>query len=182
MRSHIAAKLLEATKSFEGRFMIGAHVRHPSHAVEQPGLAVPGVEVYLERIRSLLRDRHIPEDSSGWGLFLATDQDRVLARFRDQFGDRVTAFQSFRRTTAEEDNRFQALAPTEQARDGNQLQHLVAADSGSWSTAMAEEVLLDALALSQCSAVLHVVSNVATAVAFMNPGVQMELLLAGDSR
>ena len=177
VRPHIAARLSEATNSFDGRFMIGAHVRHPSHLVEQPGHAMPRVDMYLERIRSLLRHRHLPEESSEWGIFLATDQDRVLARFQDEFGDHLTAFRGFRRTRAEEDQRFDALPATEQAREGNQLQHLVAADSESWSTAMAEEVLLDALALSQCAAVLHVVSNVATAVAFMNPGVEMELLL-----
>jgi glycosyltransferase involved in cell wall biosynthesis len=179
VRPHLAVQLAQATDRFDGRYMIGAHVRHPSHVVEQPGHAMPEIGMYLNRIRSLLRDRHLPEEGDAWGLFLATDQRRVLARFQDEFGDRVVAFPNFRRTTEEEDDRFEALTAAEQAKEGNQLQHLVAADPGSWGTRMAEEVLLDALALAQCSAVLHVVSNVATAVAFMNPAVQMELMLPG---
>ncbi len=179
---HLLGQVEAETRSFEGRFMIGAHVRHPSHAVEQPGGAVPTFESYVDRVKALLRSRDLPLDSDGWGVFRATDQDRVVVRFQEEFGDRVHAFHGVRRTRSEEDQRFEGLAAADQIRDGNQLQHLVAADRSSWSPTMAEEVLRDALVLARCKVLLHVVSNVATAVAFMNPSLEMELMLPDGPR
>ena len=177
IRPPIVAEVDQMTRAFQGRFMIGAHVRHPSHSVEQPGGVVPGVDSYLERVRALVDRKGIRPQSDDWGLFLATDQERVVARFREEFGEHVLSFPDVRRTTAQEDQRFESLSAADRSRDGNQLQHLVAADRTAWGIRMAEEVVRDALALSRCSTLLHVVSNVATAVAFMNPALEMELMI-----
>ena len=54
-------------------FRISAHVRHPSHAMEQPGGRLAGVDEYASRIREILAEKKIEEKSDEWELFLATD-------------------------------------------------------------------------------------------------------------
>ena len=93
--------------------------------------------------------------------------------FRAAFGERAVYFADARRTRADEDAAFDALDPAEQHRDGHQLQHLVAADRSGWSWRMAWEVVRDASIMARCHALLHVVSNVSTAVAYINPDIEM---------
>ena len=160
-----------ATQHFVGRFVIGAHVRHPSHTIEQPGAVIAHEDAYIARIRQELAKRTFGED--GWTVFLATDQDRVVDRFRAEFGDRCACMADVRRTRAAEDAAFDSLTEAEKSQDGHQLQHLVAADRTAWSVDMAKEVVRDAWLMARCNVLLHVVSNVSTAVSYMNPDVEM---------
>jgi glycosyltransferase involved in cell wall biosynthesis len=154
-------------------FLIAAHVRHPSHTVEQPGAIIAHTEAYVRAIRDQIERRGLDPSGPGWGVFLATDQERVVSRFREEFGPRVACFGDVRRTRANEDAAFEALSKDEQNRDGHQLQHLVAADRANWSSRMAWEVVRDAFTMARCHCLLHVVSNVSTAVAYMNPDLDM---------
>lgn len=153
--------------------LIAAHVRHPSHTVEQPTGRIAGTKIYIEQVRAAVRRRGGDPDGPGWTVFVATDQDRVLRRFREAFGGRAVFFPDARRTRAGEDAAFDALSPAERNRDGHQLQHLVSADRAGWTWRMAWEVVRDAYAMARCHALLHVVSNVSTAVAYMNPEIEM---------
>ncbi|MGI4808383.1 MAG: hypothetical protein ACRYF2_09775 [Janthinobacterium lividum] len=153
--------------------LIAAHVRHPSHTVEQPTGRIAGTDLYIEQVRDVVRRRGGDPAGPGWAVFVATDQERVLHRFRAAFGERAVFFPDARRTRADEDASFDALTPTEQNKDGHQLQHLVAADHAGWSWRMAWEVVRDAYAMARCGTLLHVVSNVSTAVAYMNPEIEM---------
>ncbi len=153
--------------------LIAAHVRHPSHTVEQPGGRIAHTETYIERVRDEVRKRGADPNGPGWAVFVATDQDRVLHRFRAEFGDRAVFYPEARRTRADEDAAFDALTPEQQNREGHQLQHLVAADRENWNWRMAWEVVRDAYTMARCDCLLHVVSNVSTAVAYMNPRMEM---------
>jgi glycosyltransferase involved in cell wall biosynthesis len=155
------------------RFLVAAHVRHPSHTVEQPNAEIAHTDSYIRRIYTVLEERGIPRESEDWGVFLATDQERVVAMFRAEFGDRVAYFDDVRRTRAAEDAAFEALSAEEKNQEGHQLQHLVAASRDQWSLAMAWEVVRDAYCMARCNVLLHVVSNVSTAVAYMNPDMEM---------
>ncbi len=155
----------------DGRFVIAAHVRHPSHTIEQPGAVIAREDAYLRRIEAELARRSLGSDC--WTVFLATDQDRVVERFKSAFGDRVAYLSDVRRTRAAEDQAFERLPAAEKGRDGHQLQHLVAADRASWSVDMAREVIRDAWLMARSNVLLHVVSNVSTAVAYLNPSVEM---------
>ncbi len=154
-------------------FMIAAHVRHPSHSLEQPGGAMASNKVYLDKVRELLRERNIRESSEQWGLFLATDQQRVVKEFRSEFGDRVCFFGDVRRTQSRDDGQYQSLDEADKLKEGFQVQHLAAADPASWSSRLAWEVIRDAYAMARCDALLHVVSNISTAVSFINPHIEM---------
>lgn len=153
--------------------VIGAHVRHPSHTVEQPNAVIAHTDAYVEGVRAQLRQRGMDVSAPGWTVFLATDQERVVHRFREAFGSRVACYGDVRRTKANEDAAFDALTPEEQHQDGHQLQHLVAADQANWTSRMAWEVVRDAYTMARCDCLLHVVSNVSTAVAYMNPDMDM---------
>ena len=155
----------------DGRFVIAAHVRHPSHTVEQPGAVIAREDVYLRRIEAELARRGLRADC--WTVFLATDQDRVVERFKSAFGDRVAYLSDVRRTRAAEDQAFERLPEAEKGQDGHQLQHLVSADRANWSVDMAREVIRDAWLMARANVLLHVVSNVSTAVAYLNPAVEM---------
>ena len=152
---------------------IAAHVRHPSHTIEQPGGRIAHADAYIERVRAELFRRGVDPAGDGWAVFVATDQDRVLDRFRAAFGARAVFYPEARRTRADEDAAFDALAPAAQNRDGHQLQHLVAADRAGWHWRLAWEVVRDAYTMARCQALLHVVSNVSTAVSYMNPDLEM---------
>jgi len=158
---------------FEGRLMLAAHVKHPSHVIEQAGNTIAGVPDYIASIAAILRQRGISESADDWGLFLATDRDAVVDEFIERFGGHVFVHRDVRRTTRQDDARFAALTPEQQRLEGHMIQHLVAADTSKWSTRMAWEVIRDAYAMARCDMLLHVVSNISTAVSYMNPRVTL---------
>lgn len=154
-------------------FLVAAHVRHPSHTVEQPGAVIAHTEAYVSAIYDQVRSRGLDPAGSGWGVFLATDQERVVQRFQEEFGTRVACYDDVRRTRPAEDAAFDALSETEKNQDGYQLQHLVAAERANWSARMAWEVVRDAYTMARCHCLLHVVSNISTTAAYMNPDLDM---------
>ncbi len=162
-----------AQTRFVGKFMIAAHVKHPSHVIEQPGGEIAHTETYITAIRRELKRREIAFSSPGWGIFLATDQDRVVHRLRSEFGDRVACYDDVRRTRAHEDAHFDRLSRSEQSAEGFQVQHLVASNPANWSVRMAWEVLRDAMTMARCNVLLHIVSNVSTAVSYINPEIEL---------
>jgi len=155
-----------AANNFDADHIIGCHVRHPSHGIEQPGRGMPTVELFQQ---------HVIRRATGlknWKVFLATDQESVVESFKAVFGDRLI-YRDASRVTLDDDRRFAALSETEQQREGHQIQHLTAADEARWSTRMGDDVIVDALLLAKCDTFIHVTSNIATAVAFLNPDVEM---------
>jgi hypothetical protein len=183
LQRHISplAGLQEAADQFvaehmAGRYVIAAHVKHPSHLVEQPGRAMPTLDRYVHDTRLLLRERGLSEASEDWALFVATDQSSVVDYMHELFGERVLAFSDVRRSSSQEDALYDPSALTSSDVTHAQVQHFVAASPDSWSTTFAEEVLRDALVMSQASTLLHVVSNVATAVSYFNPSIEMRLV------
>jgi hypothetical protein len=152
--------------------MIAAHVKHPSHVIEQPGGALAATTTYLDRIEAEIA-RQAGLQSSDWGVFLATDQDSVVLEFEKRFGEHLHVFRDVRRSSLADDAAFRKLSASERAQPGYQVQHLVAQSPQDWSVRMAWEVIRDALAMARCNAMLHVVSNVATAVSYLNPDLQM---------
>lgn len=158
------------------RFLIAAHVKHPSHVIEQPDGLMASHAAYFDEIRRSLVSHGIAEGSDDWRIFLGTDQDRVTNAFEDAFPDRVVYFPGVRRTTVEEDARYDALRLGAQSAPGHQVQHLVAAAPENWSVEMAREIIRDAVAMATADVLFHVVSNVATAISYMNPRLEMHFV------
>ncbi len=157
----------------DSRRLLAAHVKHPSHIIEQPTELMASHTAYFDDIHQYLRDHAIEAPSDSWRIFLGTDQEATVSAFESEFGDHVVTFGDARRTTATEDTRYVATAGDERGMVGFQVQNLVAASPDSWSTDMARDVLRDAASMARAEALFHVVSNVATAVSYMNPDLEM---------
>lgn len=130
-----------------GHYRIGVHCRHPDHDSEclHP---MPSLARFIATARALL-----PANRS-WIVFLATDYEPAVEAFRAAFGERLVVQPAVKRA---------ADASAEQ------LHHTRAAAS----VELGEQVLIDALLLARCDALVHVTSNLATAVGYMNPASRM---------
>lgn len=151
---------------------LGVHVRHPSHAMEQRDGRLPSTTDYID-VASAWLDRY-----PAGKVFLATDQDVVVDEFLGAFGSSLVTTEVMR-VTREESLAYQALPDEEKLLEGFQVQHIAARDAQRRSSSMAREVLMDTWLLGRCSAVLHSVSNVATAVSFINPNAKMLYMRGG---
>ena len=156
-----------------GRYTVAVHVKHPSHSIEQVSGKMADRFQYVRHVRAELERKGVDPASDDWSVFLATDQDRVRDVFAEEFGDHLVAFDDVTRTAVDTDERFDSLSEEEKAQDGHQLQHQMAADSDRWSSRLAWEVWRDAEALAASDVVIHSISNVATAVGFMNANNRM---------
>jgi len=133
------------------RHAIGVHVRDASSAIEQPSGRMPTFEQYAAKVAEILRAH---EDAV---IFVATDVEEALDRFRARFGDRVVCQEGARRSARH----------SESWRDAMHLS-LPAGD-----VKYGEEVLVEALMLARCEHFVHCCSNLATAVYMINPEVRM---------
>jgi hypothetical protein len=124
---------------------VGVHYRHPGHGHECPR-PIPSIEAFIEWARSLLGR------GSSESVVLATDVREAVDRFREAFGERLLVQPGVARVHAAEDQHASAASP---------------------SVALGEQALVDALLLARCEAMVHTVSNLATAVGYMNPRLRM---------
>jgi hypothetical protein len=131
----------------QGHYCAGVHYRHPLHDSEclHP-IAEP--EIFVSRLRQLL-----PNDRP-WVVFLATDVEPVVEIFRRAFGARLVLQPGVRRSATAKDVSLHERG-------------------GTSDLATAREVLIDCLLLARCDLLLHVTSNVATAVGYINPALRM---------
>jgi hypothetical protein len=159
--------------------VIGMHVRHPSHAMEQPNSEIPISEDYIRVARELLAEKR--SKFRKVLVFLATDQDAVVEEFRNEFGHDLLVFDDVTRVTNQQTSDFQNLSEKQKLQIGAQVQHIAAKDPRRWSSKLAEEIITDAWALGRCQILLHAVSNVATAVTFINPELESLPIRRGDT-
>jgi hypothetical protein len=124
---------------------VGVHFRHPGHGHECPR-PIPPVEDFIERTRGLLRRRR------GGSVVLATDVHEAVEKFQSAFGDRLLVQPGVARAHARGFHADRNVEP---------------------SVALGEQALIDALLLARCEVMLHTVSNLPTAVGYMNPGLRM---------
>jgi Nodulation protein Z (NodZ) len=124
--------------------VVGVHARHPGHSIENI-FAIPPVQTFIAQARLLLAEY------PGARLFLATDTAAIATAFEQAFGDRLVQ-----------------QTGVERATGAGQLHH-----GASASEDRGLQVLVDALLLARCDAMLHVTSNIATAVGYINPAVRM---------
>lgn len=146
VREGIRRRVLEIWKDGgDPRHAIGVHYRHPGHDHECPR-ASPPLEVFIERTRRLLGSNRSTL------VVLATDVHEALEAFRAEFGERLLVQPNVVRAGMEEDQDDYGAIP---------------------SVKLGEQALIDVLLLARCEALLHVVSNIATAVGYINPRLRM---------
>jgi hypothetical protein len=96
----------------------------------------------------------------------------VVDYFQQHYGKRLITV-SATRTTTDQDENFKKLVTQNQMREGFQIQHIMAADKNKCNISLAEEVITDANLLAKSDVFIHITSNIATAVSFMNPATRM---------
>ncbi len=156
-------------ENFSGKTVISVHIRHPSHSMEQPDGKIAGLDLFVEKIDELIRTRKLAD----FIIFLATDQDFVVAYMRKIYGGAIRCCDHVSRVSVFDQQRFEELSREEKSHEGHQIQHMMAANTSTWSSKLAEEVIIDASLLACGDYFIHVTSNIATAVAFMNPNLEM---------
>jgi hypothetical protein len=124
---------------------LGVHYRHPEHDVERPRPSPP-IDAYIDLTRSLLRA------ASFDSVVLATDVHEAVESFRGAFGERLLVQPGVARAHAADSHNDRGAPP---------------------SVALGEQVLIDALLLARCEAMVHTVSNLPTTVGYMNPRLRM---------
>lgn len=130
-----------------GHYSVGVHCRHPDHDTECLH-RMPSLARLIASARALL-----PSDRS-WVVVLATDYELAVTAFREAFGERLVVQPGVMRATDAKDE---------------QIHHR----EGAPSIELGEQALIDALLLARCDALVHVTSNLATAVGYMNPRSRM---------
>jgi hypothetical protein len=168
----VAPKIQQDVDSFvdtniSDRFVISCHVRHPSHVIEQPSGQIAREKSYFDLIEQTLQNRSISLESDDWRLFLATDQMEVVKTFSDRFGTNVVTFNDVLRSGGE------SSVDSIEIHSETQIHHQFAANQANWNSQLGVEVVRDCLTLAKADVFLHVVSNVATAVSYMNPATEM---------
>ena len=133
--------------SMAGHYRLGVHCRHPWHESECLHRS-PSLERYIATTRALL-----PAGRS-WVVFLASDYEPAVEAFRAAFGGRLIVQPGLKRASGTEADQMHHTNPDPAIASG-------------------EQVLIDALLLARCDALVHVTSNLATAVGYMNPDCRM---------
>lgn len=154
-------------KVTEEDLVIGMHVRHPSHAMEQPNSEIPLSEDFIRVAQEILLAEKMKYRNTY--VFLATDQQIVVEEFKSVFGDKLIAFSEVTRVTETQSKEYDSLEDSRKLIVGHQVQHIAASDRAKWSSNLAFEIVCDAWALARSQIFLHSVSNVATAVTYINP-------------
>lgn len=108
---------------------------------------MPPLEHYMAEIGHIISSK-----KRGVKIFLATDVEEYVTRFKEDFGDKVVTLTGATRL---------------QASPGNPDEKIIY--SFDPSLKLAEEVLIDCLLLAKCDVLIHRVSNIATAVGYINP-------------
>jgi hypothetical protein len=132
-----------------GRHTVGVHIRNLRHSQEQVGQEAYGVPHFAQAIRRLYGG-DLP------AIFLATDSDDVIQAMHDEFGPAVVYQADVLRTPAGEDEQLHFF------RQGD--------------IRFGQDVLTDGLLLAACDRLIHVTSNVATAVALFNPDLDLHYI------
>jgi hypothetical protein len=138
-------ELWRAGGGADGGRCVGVHYRHVAHDHECPRSA-PTLETFIARTRGLLGA------SDGDRIVLATDVREAVDAFRAEFGERLLVQPGVARARAGGDQHDSGAPP---------------------SVALGEQALVDALLLARCDVLLHTTSNLATAVGYMSPRLQM---------
>ena len=146
--------------------MIAVHFRHPSHCCEQ------GFKYFQDYFDCI--DKHMGEHTK---IYLATDTQIGLAAFLFKYGNRVVYNPDIARTSM--DNLLEWAFARGNGRtdslgfiDGKGFE-LHNENSGVSSTRLGEDVIIDVLTITRCRLFIHTLSNLALAVSYINPALEM---------
>lgn len=153
--------------------LIAAHIPGSSCSVDRPDLEAERSDALIAQIRAHVRERGVDPDTGQWAVFVATDREVVLRRFRHAFGDKVVFYEDVRRTGLGRQLSF-GVAPISRETKGDPARSAPA--TSHWR--LAWEVLRDACTMARCQCMLHADCEASTTASYLNPGLQMCLCSA----
>ncbi len=154
IQPHIRRRVEELHSArMAGRYAIGIHARNDAHRSEHVSERAVTFGTFVEKINAALAAA--PRDAV---IFLATDVEETVGKFRAVYGDRLFVQPGVARLLG---------SPT--GEYDHQLHH----KNPNPSLKLGEDILIDGLLLANCDLFIHTVSNIATAVGFMNPRSRM---------
>jgi hypothetical protein len=168
--SAVVATKREALFKGRARPFIGVHYRHPSHCCEEPRPLL--FTDYFKTIDSLL------EQHPTASILLCTDTDLGVTAFKNEYGgSRLIYDPDVRRTSLDNilewayaRGRGTVNAVGMINNRGYELQHT---QDGPYHSDLGCDVICDVMLLAQCDHFVHTVSNLALAVSYFNPAVEM---------
>lgn len=134
-----------------GHLCIGVHKRHWLQQHEQYSRKAVAASDYIAVIKQLVAT------SGATKIFLATDEEDTVKLMKETFGDFLVCRSDVTRVSAS------AL----------QEMHWQVKNTGFH---LGKEVLIDALILAKCDIFIHGLSNISTAISFINPCLEMVYL------
>jgi hypothetical protein len=167
-RQYILAQVAKVCEAFS-EHMIAVHFRHPSHCCEQGA-------IYLQEYFDLI-DKHTKHNTK---IYLATDTEFGVAAFKHKYGDRIVYNTAISRTSI--DNILEwAFARGNAKTDnvgfvGNKGYELHHENAGMSGTKLGEDVICDVLTICRCNVFIHSLSNIALAVSYINPHIEMVMV------
>jgi hypothetical protein len=154
IQAHILEKVDRIySRYMAGKYCIAGHIRNEAHKVEEPSNTTTPFQVYVEKIEDILRSRN-----GEAVIFLATDVEAYVRRLQRAFHAQVIVQPGVTRLLENPSGDF-----------GHQLHH----GNAPASLKLGEDVLVDCLLLAKCHVFVHTVSNIATAVGYINPDILM---------
>lgn len=132
---------------------IGVHIRNLAHKREQPKHELPSMEKYICKINNVIQKA----GTSNIVIFVATEVEEAIGKLRNIFGDLVIVQPNVERAP-----RF--------SEKWNGIVHI---DNKNPSAKLGEDILIDCLLLAKCNTFVHITSNIATAVGYINPSIEM---------
>jgi len=149
--------------------IVGVHYRHPSHFIESGKVYL---EQYFDKIDSILNKN---PDSR---IFLATDSNFGIYAFKEKYGDKVVHIEDIERLSMPEFLQW-CFSLAEGKADtvgfingkGYELQHKRVKEPDNKKLTV--DLLTEVLCLSKCNSLVHTTSNVALAISYINPELEL---------
>lgn len=177
---HIRSDIIQSADKFwnsafiKGSKVIGVHFRHPSHYVESGRHKMKDYFTIIDNILETYPDAK---------LFIATDTEFGLMTFSYKYGSRVSWIPGIERVDidnildwAHAKRKQASVADAMDFIDGQGFQLHYTKCGASDGTSLGKDVLKEVLCLSKCDWFIHTTSNVALAVSYINPDLNMIML------
>jgi hypothetical protein len=141
----------------EGRDVIGVHVRGTDAVSAEERRAYRQGSLNLRRYRDTVR--HLLESREAAKIIVATDDESSLDFFRDNFGEKVIAYDSIRHIAGD---------PAGKGPLGRIMPAYITGDRHR-ACRNGQEAVIEYLLLSRCSCLVHNGSSLARTVLLQNP-------------
>lgn len=148
---------------------IGVHYRHPSHFIESGKVYL---KQYFDEINKII------ETNNNIKIFIASDNDFGISAFKKEYGSLVSYYENINRISMDQFLEW-AFSLGSGKPDivgfingkGYELHHLQDSSLNNYKNTC--DLLKETITLSKCQYLIHSLSNISTAISYINPKINM---------